>query len=538
MKIKKNRVLLITPRPTLGLIAVGSALKRNRNINVDIVVLTRSKGELASEETKPEEAAEILKEHLGKDLLWAGITVFSSYIRIAQAVSKIIKEFDKNTPVVWGGIHPTLYPKQPLESSYVDVSVFGDGEETACELVDVFLKGKKINKVKGIAYKKNGQKIKTSPREYTDLTKVGTQDYSLVRNQEVLMEQKYCFGKIIAIHVANGCPFNCSFCINSSMKRNHIRKSPQQIIEQIEYLIKKFHIKEIDFIDELFLVNKKWIEEFADLLAKKDFKIVWRANGHAHTLANKKMYPDSFFKNLKKLGLKMTTMGAESGSQLQLNVMNKMTSPEQILEAVRRIKKLKLFCGMTYLMGTPHEEEKDMLKTINHIREIHEISSEYPYLAFQIYRPYPGNPMYEAALRAGYVGPKNLKDWAESTDFGSGGLKNWQKYPWINEYKKKLINHAITLSVYFNKTLNKKWFVPWVPKTYPYDNPIKKTLRWPSLSTYPISLIFLLKKTDKIFPQFPFVRKNIKNILLKTPFFDFTRNLKRKTDRLKAKTKN
>jgi len=473
----RKRVLLLTFRPILGLLAVGSAIKQKRNVDVDIVILSDlHSGELSVSELEEHEIVEELKPYLDSDLLWVGITVFSSFIRSALVVSSIVKSYDRQLPLVWGGVHPTLYPEQPLESPNVDISVYGDGEATACDIVDAYRDGKPLSEIKGIAYRDGEDVVTNTPREYSDLKTVGIQEYSLIRNSPVLIERKYCFSRIIAVHVANGCPYRCSFCINTSQKRKHNRKDPAQVVDQVLYLVKRYGAEEIDFIDELFLTGKRWLEEFLRLLAKANVHIRWRANGHAKTISDTKRYPDDFFEFLRKSGLRMTTMGAESGSVRQLEIMNKGITPDEVVAAAKRIEEQKIYCGVTYMIGNPDEELADMCQTIGHIASVKKSGNDSCYFALQEYRPYPGNDMYESAVRAGFRAPATLDEWTRSISFCSGGYDTQIVFPWIDEKKKAVIVDAFNLSEYFNKRLNTMWRIPWAPEVYLDESSAKSKL--------------------------------------------------------------
>src|SRR3989339_1505598 len=78
---------------------------------------------------------------------------------------KLIKSIDKNIKIILGGIHPNVMYKQLLENLDIDAVCLGEGDESLVELLDAFLKNKSIDKIKGIAYKKNGKVILTKQRE-------------------------------------------------------------------------------------------------------------------------------------------------------------------------------------------------------------------------------------------------------------------------------------------------------------------------------------------------------------------------------------
>ncbi len=94
-----------------------------------------------------------------------------------------------------------------------------------------------------------------------------------------------------------------------------------------------------------------------------------------------------------------TGVGAESGSQEQLERLNKMTRVEEILEVAEKMQKAKLLCGFSFFLGTPHESKEDMVKTFQLMQNIKRFCPNYSYVQSpQIFRPYPGSKLYDEAL--------------------------------------------------------------------------------------------------------------------------------------------
>ena len=74
--------------------------------------------------------------------------------------------------------------------------------------------------------------------------------------------------KSMVVYSGLGCPFNCAFCINSAYAKklhryNYRCKSSKRILDEIEYLVKKYKVTDIHFQDELFFAtvaknNSSW----------------------------------------------------------------------------------------------------------------------------------------------------------------------------------------------------------------------------------------------------------------------------------------
>ena len=66
-----------------------------------------------------------------------------------------------------------------------------------------------------------------------------------------------------------GCPFSCSFCIESVYqdmfgKKNSLRRrSVDVVIEELVAAKQKLGIRQVMFYDDVFTVNPRWLREFA-----------------------------------------------------------------------------------------------------------------------------------------------------------------------------------------------------------------------------------------------------------------------------------
>jgi len=86
----------------------------------------------------------------------AGFTCLSPTVNHVFKICEIIKTKLKiNCITVFGGIHPTILPRETMENPHVDFAVIGEGEITFSELVK-FIKEKRddFEKINGLYYKK------------------------------------------------------------------------------------------------------------------------------------------------------------------------------------------------------------------------------------------------------------------------------------------------------------------------------------------------------------------------------------------------
>src|SRR5580658_9646281 len=100
-----------------------------------------------------------------KDAICLGVSlVTGTMIRETAEIAKAIKEWNPDFPIILGGWHPSLLPKQTLEAPYIDIVVRGQGEEAMLELVQHIENRAAPDLIAGIGFKRNGKMIMTQER--------------------------------------------------------------------------------------------------------------------------------------------------------------------------------------------------------------------------------------------------------------------------------------------------------------------------------------------------------------------------------------
>jgi len=333
-----------------------------------------------------------------------GITATTSNIYDAYSVAGISKEVNPKIKVVVGGPHVTFTAKQTLkECPFIDIVVRGEGEETFRELVSYLESSggntSSLKKVKGITFKDKNTIIETEPRPFIkNLDTIPFPAYHLLPMEKYNLEGKK-FGNIMT---SRGCPFSCIFCSSSQLFGKIWRaRTPENVIEEIKLLKDKYGVKEIEFLDDTFTLNKKRAEKICDLLIEKNLGISWSCSSRVDTIN------EALIEKLKKAGCHTIYVGIESGSQEILNIISKGITLTQAEKTIDLIKKVKLNSFATFIIGIPGETVKTIKKTINFAKKLSP-----SFVQFTICTPYPGTKLFEMAKEKGWL---LTKDWSKYT---------------------------------------------------------------------------------------------------------------------------
>ena len=371
------------------------------------------------------------------------------------AMARKIKE-KINCKVIFGGPHATHFPEVVKEEA-VDYACRGEGEEAIVELADKLGRGEPTTNISGIWCKKDGEVIRNDVNkliENLDSLPFPDRDvYYKYKKMKNNPQKRFL--------TARGCPYNCSFCFNHSLRSLYKNKgvyirqrSIENVISEILEVKKKYGLRTVLFEDDTFTLNKKRVMDFLKVYRKKialPFIVSVRAN----------LVDEELIKTFKDSGCKSIFFGIETGNEkLRNELLKKNLSNRDILETARLLHKYKIKFKTFNILGLPDETLENAFETL----ELNaKIRPTFPWCS--IFQPYPKTELGTYAIQHNYI-----------TDFG-----NIKPYFFMASImNKKDINEIINLQRLF--ALGVKF-----PLTIPL---IRKLVKLPP--NFVFNLIFLL----------------------------------------------
>lgn len=334
-------------------------------------------------------------------------------------------------PIIWGGVHASLLPNQTVSDPRVDMCCIGEGEETIVELADRLEKDRDLAGVKGLIWKKmnNGTTkiIENAPRPFIrDLDALPFPAWDLI---EAKKYSATSFGieksslALYSIQSSRGCPYQCGFCYNSVFNQRTWRfKSADRVIEELQFLREKFHVKTINFKDDNFVVNKKRAEKICRGIYKNKLDIKFAIDCRVDLITL------PLAQSLKIGGCDRIFFGVESGSPRLLRFIQKGISLGQAHDAIKICKKVGIRSSASFILGFPTETMDDIKLTQNFINTLNADD-----LMLKIFVPFPGSALYKYVVEHHlFSPPQKLEEWAIS----------WSKVDYqLSEVPSKMLNH-------------------------------------------------------------------------------------------------
>lgn len=378
------------------------------------------------------EEHDIVKEaHLARLI---GFSVMTAQIGPSLRIGRKIKKLYPDKPIVWGGVHPTLFPEQCLQEDSIDFIVCGDGEDALASLVTC-LENNDCNfkDIPGLGYKDNGTIVLNPMGEPARFEDAGLWEFDLLdmsnyMNWEIMrVDFKHPSLSYLA---TRGCPRGCTFCINSVVQHTRIHRARpvESILDEIEQLIKKYNVRTINFPDELFFLNPNYFIAFVEGILKRNLKFEWGGGAHISDVLKYK----NLFLDAKKAGLIWTGGSGESGSNRLLKLLKKGITVEDTIECSHFLADNGLMttnCFMSHLPTETPEETKATLDLIKYIQDIFKEKNNPSYIMGpSVFRPYPGSKLYNMCVESGFKQPETLEDWGRM--ILPGGNFKLDNMPW------------------------------------------------------------------------------------------------------------
>lgn len=328
-------------KESLGIAYISSMLKTN---GIDVTIID---GQYFNMDV--DEVYRIIKQK-DYDLL-----AFSLYEETMDSFNDIYELIKDNTKahIVLGGHYATFTAEYLLNRfKRVNSISIGEGELTILELVQN-LENERWKKIDGICYMSLEGPIYTSPRRLIeDLDSIPYPDRDVYFGNSM----KDNGIRTATISASRGCYANCSFCSIKSfyktLKGKSIRiRSPKKLVDEIEYLIKQYNIHSFFFADDNFLstkkINPQWINDFLNEIMERKLEISFDIDCRVDDI------DEELFLKLKRAGLRGVFLGIESFSQRVLDTMNKKVFVQDNIDAIMKLRKLRITVWMGFIMFDP-----------------------------------------------------------------------------------------------------------------------------------------------------------------------------------------
>ncbi|WP_104410152.1 B12-binding domain-containing radical SAM protein [Clostridium algidicarnis] len=316
----------------------------------------------------------------------ADIIAFSTYIwnlEYVTKISKIIKLIDPSIEIIYGGPEVSYDGEEFLLNNSGDYVIEGEGEETFREFIKRKMGIIEENHIKGLYEKKSGNVIYGGKRPLMDMNK-------LVFPYE---EDEDLANKIVYFEGSRGCPFNCKYCLSSTIHGVRFLNI-ERIKRELEFLIKK-DVKLIKFVDRTFNCNSKFSMEIWEFLSNINTTATFHFEISADILKREEI---ELLSKAPK-GRFQFEVGVQTTNDEVLKNINRNVNFSDIKEKIEELQSIKnIKQHLDLIAGLPGEDYESFKRSFN---DVYSIKPEEVQLGFL--KLLKGAPMTQEAEKWGMV---------------------------------------------------------------------------------------------------------------------------------------
>lgn len=298
---------------------------------------------------------------------------------------KAIKE-QVDVPVIVGGVHLSIYPRETLGYPEIDYAVTGEAERSLPDLMAALVDGGDLSSVRGVAYKRpDGAVVVTPAARDVDVDDAPYPARHLIDNS-IYYSFISQYRNFTCFITSRGCPYKCIFCEQGS--KPFRARSPKNVVDELELCVKEHGIRELDFFDSSFTIRKQRVIEICEEINRRKLDIVWAARTRVDCIT------DDVLKAMRRAGCNRIYYGIESGNREILQTLKKSTSLEMYRDVVSLTKKNDINTFGYFMVGNPYETEATIRQTIRLALEL-----DLDYAQFSKVTAMPATEMYTLLLK-------------------------------------------------------------------------------------------------------------------------------------------
>ena len=161
-------------------------------------------------------------------------------------------------------------------------------------------------------------------------------------------------------------------------------------------------------MDDEFFIDKKRAQAIIEGLTKID--VQWEIQGV--TAKSILSMDDEYLKMLEASNCQQINIGAESGSDRILKMVDKGITAQDIIDTNLKLKPYNIMPWYYFMIGFPSETKEEQDLTINLVMKLLKENPKAKISGIGCFTPYPGTELFEMAKGYGYTPPKKLLDWS------------------------------------------------------------------------------------------------------------------------------
>lgn len=301
---------------------------------------------------------------------------FAMQVASMREIVERVRRHSEGTQVLLGGVGVSDIPEIALEYTGADAVCTHEAEMVLPDILRAVQEGRTLDECFGVVFRKDGKIVRRPGGSISeDLDALPYPAYHLFDIDGIAPHSYNGWGAKKSIHIqtSRGCPFACTFCINSLLNDKEYKKtnfggnlttskksmrfrSPESLVKEIEFLRDRYGITDFHFADEEFITGTDHLLKTCAALKKAN--VTWSTSGRADWVDEEKLSA------MKDAGCRYIIFGIESGSQKIVDLMDKKAKVARVAAGILACYKVGMRFIPNFMIGYPGETKETIMETV------------------------------------------------------------------------------------------------------------------------------------------------------------------------------
>jgi hypothetical protein len=331
----------------------------------------------------------------------------------------------------------------------IDFAILGEPDTPTVELME----GAPLAEIAGIMYRNgNGWSRNAERPAERDLDKLPFPRWDVMPIDRYIIPKSSVSGQrpFLPMLTSRGCPYGCSYCpypVGQGLKWRF--RSPTNVVDEMEHLVRDFHVEHILFRDPMFSLQQKRVVAICEEILRRGLEVEWKCETRVDCLDKETI------EIMARAGCRGINFGVESTDpEIQKGVHRKPILTSEFTSKVEICRANGIATFAFFIVGLPGDTLHTILNSIDFAVRIRANWTQ-----FTVATPFAGTPMHDWAIRQGFVAPDFYK--IISAHEGSPGNENLrpQDIVRLHRFAKFLQNNIINRhGILKNETRTDLWY--------------------------------------------------------------------------------
>jgi radical SAM superfamily enzyme YgiQ (UPF0313 family) len=335
----------------------------------------------------------------------------------AGDTARSVKKETPHIPVMMFGNVPSAYPERILREESADFVCQGEPYEPIDKLLST-LKERGAshclddNEVDGIWARYDDRIVSSRhANRFSNIDELPYPAWDMMPPTNYRAHHWHCFDRLqnrtpyAAIFTNMGCPYTCTFCcVNVAAGGPNLRlHTPEYVCGEIDMLVKRYGVKNIRILDNVFTAKMDRVEKLCDLIGAR-----WQdLNLWAYARVDSIRDPDILPK-MKRAGINWLAYGFEAAHDRVRAAVHKGTKTPTTEAVIDWTRKAGIHIVANFIFGLPEDDLTSMQMTLDMAK-----TYQFEWVNFYCAMAYPGTKLYEQARRDNVALPRTWSGYSQ-----------------------------------------------------------------------------------------------------------------------------